>query len=281
MKQLLFLVIFVFLIASCNSEKSRDAKFNSVSSDRMEMMSVANASPAATPPQVEQLKTKEVDKKKIIKDGRLGLKVTDLEKTKSKIDALVSSLSGYYANESLNNSDFESSYQLKIRIPSGNLEKFILEIESGDGQIQYKEIDARDVTEEFIDLETRLENKKNYLKRYIELLKQAKNVKDILEIQEKTRVIEEEIESSEGRLKYLNDLVAFSTLDLRITKERDFKFSPETRDKFSERFKQSLSNGWYGFIDFLLFLIKLWPFWVLITMAIWFWKRIKLNRKKK
>ena len=281
MKQLLFLVIFVFLIASCNSEKSRDAKFNSVSSDRMEMMSVANASPAATPPQVEQLKTKEVDKKKIIKDGRLGLKVTDLEKTKSKIDALVSSLSGYYANESLNNSDFESSYQLKIRIPSGNLEKFILEIESGDGQIQYKEIDARDVTEEFIDLETRLENKKNYLKRYIELLKQAKNVKDILEIQEKTRVIEEEIESAEGRYKYLSDLVAFSTLDLRITKERDFKFSPETRDKFSERFKQSLSNGWYGFVDFLLFLIKLWPFWVLITMAIWFWKRIKLNRKKK
>ncbi len=281
MKQLLFLLVFVFLITSCNSEKSRVAKYNSVSSDRMEMMSVANASPAATQPQVEQLKTKEVDKKKIIKDGRLGLKVTDLEKTKSKIDALVNSLSGYYANESLNNSDFESSYQLKIRIPSGNLEKFILEIESGDGQIQYKEIDARDVTEEFIDLETRLENKKNYLKRYIELLKQAKNVKDILEIQEKTRVIEEEIESAEGRYKYLSDLVAFSTLDFRITKERDFKFSPETRDKFSERFKQSLSNGWYGFVDFLLFLIKLWPFWVLITMAICFWKRIKLNRKKK
>ena len=96
------------------------------------------------------------------------------KKRSLKSTLLVRSYNGYYANESLENTDDESSWQLKIRIPSANLEKFILKIESGNAQITYKEIDARDVTAEFIDLETRLANKKNYLKRYNELLKQAK-----------------------------------------------------------------------------------------------------------
>lgn len=280
MKKTTLILILALFIASCDQEKSaRHVVLAKKTVVAMEAVRDRSMNPPSSP--VEKIENSTIDKKKIIKDGRLELKVTDLEKSKSQIDALVNRHSGYYATESLNNSDYESSYSLKIRIPSANLEKFIAEIESGDGQVVSKEIDARDVTEEFIDLETRLDNKRSYLKRYNELLTQAKTVKDILEIQDKTRVIEEEIDSSEGRLKYLNDLVAFSTLNLNITKEREFKFNPASRDRFTERLKQSLSNGWYVFIDFILLIIKLWPFWILLAIMIPLWKRLKIRRKNK
>jgi hypothetical protein len=275
-KQLAVLTIALFAV-SCAEKGASDKTFQMATraeSDRtVETRSLSNA-----PPATEKIANQTVDKKKIIRDGRLGLKVADLEKTKAIVDTLVNMFDGYYANESLDNTDYESSYQLKIRIPSVSLDPFILKIETGNGQITYKEIDARDVTAEFIDLETRLSNKKSYLKRYNDLLKQAKSVKDILEIEEKTRIIEEEIESSEGRLNYLKDLVAFSTLDLRITKVKEFRFTPKSRDQFTERFKQSLSNGWNGFIDFLLLLIRLWPFWILIATMVPLWKRFKRRK---
>ena len=61
------------------------------------------------------------------------------------------------------------------------------------------------MTDQFIDLETRLENKRNYLKRYNDLLLKANSIKEILEIEEKIRALEEEIESATGQLKYLSD----------------------------------------------------------------------------
>lgn len=171
------------------------------------------------------------DKKKIIRDGPLGLKVTDFEKTKGGIDSLVNLPGGYYANESLDNTDYESSYQLKIRAPSVSLDLLILKIENVNGQVTFKEIDARDVTAGFMDLETRLSSKRSYLKRYNDLLKQATSEKDILEIEEKTWIIEEEIASSTGRLNYLSDLVAFSTLDLKITKVKELRFGKDLKEE--------------------------------------------------
>lgn len=103
-------------------------------------------------------------------------------------------------------------------------------------------------------------------------------MKDILEIEEKTRLIEEEIESSEGRLKYLSDLVDFSTLDLKVSKKNEFRFTPASHDKFWERFKQALSNGWNGFVGFILIMFQLWPLWLILAILIPVWKRFKRRR---
>lgn len=264
------------LIISCRQNQNDKDSFAIADMEESRIPTAKQAS-NISPPKLEK---QEVIKKKIIKDGRLGLKVTDLEKTKVRIDTLLKAYGGYYANENFNNTDWESTYSLKIRIPSAHFERFIAEIERGDDEIQYKEIDARDVTDQFIDLETRLENKKSYLKRYNDLLNQAKTIKEILEIEEKIRVLEEEIESTTGRLTYLSDLVDYSTLDLTITKQKDFKYNPANRDKFSERLKQSLTNGWFGFVDFLLFVIKIWPFWIILILILYFWKKYRKAKKK-
>jgi len=279
MKKIIPIFIMTILIVSCH-QKQMDKASYALTDMEEEMIPITRQSPNSPPPPIDKIEKQEVIKKKIIKDGRLGLRVKELDNTKLRVDTLIRNYGGYYANESFNNTDWESSFNLKIRIPSANFEKFITEIETGEGEIEYKEIDARDVTDQFIDLETRLETKRNYLKRYNDLLKQAKSVKEILEIEEKIRGLEEEIESTTGRLKYLSDLVDYSTLDLTISKRKDFKYNPVNRDKFSERLKQSLSKGWYGFVDFLLFIIKIWPFWIIVILILYFWRKYKKTRKK-
>uniref|UniRef100_UPI00321628CD DUF4349 domain-containing protein n=1 Tax=uncultured Draconibacterium sp. TaxID=1573823 RepID=UPI00321628CD len=283
MKQTIFILIIAFLISSChqkvadkNSYMFADAVIQEeiIPTTRQQQ----NSPPAPPLPPTE---TKEVIKKKIIKDGRMGIEVQELERTKTYIDSLVAKYGGYYANERLNNSDWKTSYNLKIRVPSNNFERLISEVETGSGEIKYKEIDARDVTDQFIDLETRLANKNNYLKKYNNLLTQAKSVKDILEIEEKIRVIEEEIESTTGRLKYLGDLVEYSTLDLEISKPKDYKYQPEKRDNFRKRLKHALSKGWYGFVDIIVFVIKIWPFWIIAGLMVYGWKKYRRRKKNR
>ena len=218
--------------------------------------------------------------RKIIKDGRMEIRVKELEKGKKDIDSLVKKYKGYYADETFNNQDYAHGYTLKIRVPAFTFEAFITEIEAGAGEVVYKNISSRDVTEEFIDLETRLKNKKNYLNRYGELLKQAKSVKDILEIEEKTRLIEEEVESVQGRLKYLNNQVDFSTLDLQISKKNDYNLYANNTGRFIDRLKLSMVKGWFGLVTFTLFVIRIWPFWIIVGVMYYLVRRI-LKKKRK
>ena len=92
-------------------------------------------------------------------------------------------------------------------------------------------------------------------------------VEDILNIEQSIRVLQEEIESSEGRLRYLNDCVSYSTLILTISTEKDFKFVPAKRDSFWEKLKESVSGGWFSLVDFILDLFGLWPLWIVIVGA--------------
>jgi hypothetical protein len=276
MKRILPLFILIILMTSCHHTPQAMYALESTGG---EAVPPPPQSSVNQPQPVDKIEKQEVIKKKIIRDGQMSLQVKDIGKTRLRIDTLVTKFEGYYDNESVNNFDWGSSYHLSIRIPSANFGKFISAIETGYGEIQHKEINARDVTDQFIDLETRLENKRNYLKRYNDLLKKANNVNEILEIEEKIRGLEEEIESTTGKLKYLNDLVDYSTLDLTLSSNKDFKYTPGNRDKFSEKLKQSLSKGWFGFIDFLVIVVRIWPFWIILTVILYF--VLKYNKKKR
>ena len=272
MKQLVRIILIALLMVSC-AQKS--AEFSN------EVLMKSESDKKEASPVLKNTAESDVIKKKIIKDGRLGMDVKNLSASKTNIDTIVRNLGGYYDNESLSNNDYATAYDLKIRIPSDKFEILIAKIESGEGEVSYKEIDARDVTEEFIDLETRLGNKQKYLTRYQELLRNAKNIKEILDIEEKIRVLEEEIESTTGRLKYLNDQVNYSTLELNISQKKAFKYTPPFRQNFFEKLKQSLSRGWYGFVDLFFFLLSNWAVLILLAVLIWLWIKYRKRRKSR
>jgi predicted transcriptional regulator len=217
--------------------------------------------------------------RKIIKNGSIELRVRDLGVEKSRIDTLVKSLKGYYAEEQLSNTYQQVSYYLTIRVPSDRFEQFIALIEKRGNEVIHKSIEAKDITEEYIDLEIRLDNKKNYMTRYQELLKSAKNVKDILEIQESIRLLEEEIESTTGRLKYLSQQVDYSTLNLIIHQPKEFSYSPKQRANALEKLKQSLYGGWYEFVDFLYLLLYNWVLIIFVLTSVTSWIIVRRRRR--
>ena len=272
MKQLVRIILIAFLVASC---APKSAEFSN------EVLMKSESDKKEASPVLKNTAESDVIKKKIIKDGRLGMDVRNLSASKTNIDTIVRNLGGYYDTESSSNNDYATAYDLKIRIPSDKFEILIAKIESGEGEVSYKEIDARDVTEEFIDLETRLGNKQKYLTRYQELLRNAKNIKEILDIEEKIRVLEEEIESTTGRLKYLNDQVNYSSLELNISQKKAFKYTPPFRQNFFEKLKQSLSRGWYGFVDLFFFLLSNWAVLILLAVLIWLWIKYRKRRKSR
>ncbi len=275
------IIFMVFVLAiSCQSGRG-DGEVSSMADVEQEMIPKRSLSGGEEPAPASDpsLPVQEM-RKKIIRDGRMGIKTNDIEKSKTRVDTLVRNNGGYYSNESFNNSDYESAYNLNVRIPAAAFGQFIAVLESGEGEILYKEIGARDVTDQFIDLETRLANKREYLERYRGLVKKAVSVKEVLEIEEKIRLLEEEIESVTGRLKYMGDQVDYSTLALTITKHKGFKYSSDRPVDFWERLKHSLSSGWYAFVEFLLFLIGVWPFWLLAVPVVYFWRRRRKTRTK-
>ena len=221
--------------------------------------------------------------KKIIRNGNLSIESKDLKSSRNRLDTLVGFYKGYISAESFNDQEDQLSYNLTCRIPVEKFDLFITGVEAGPDKIISKSVNADDITEQYYDVKIRLENERKVEKRYLELLRQARTVKDILEIEEKLGKVRQEIESKEGRLRYLDDRVSFSTLNIWIYQKKDRKYEPEERDGFGQRLKKSLHRGWLGFVDFILFFLKLWPLWIvgliLWRFVVWFSRRSKAKRK--
>ncbi|MCE1198625.1 MAG: DUF4349 domain-containing protein [Marinilabiliales bacterium] len=223
------------------------------------------------------------DQRKIIRDGRISIRTQDIQAGRKRVDEMVKKFEGYYDNEEMQNDDNSVSYSLNIRIPSANFDKLLAALATGGDEITERNIHQRDVTTEYIDTESRLQNKREYLKRYRELLVKAQSVKDITAIEENIRTLQEEIESSERQLKFLNNQIDYSTLNLYLFQKKPYVYKPEPEDGFGEQVKHSLSRGWSKFTTFLLWIVSMWPF-LLAGSAIYFpvrkWRSKRKSLKK-
>lgn len=283
MKNSIVLLLVLVGFISCNSHN------NKLAGDMPEVYQENEVVPtrmAESTPSMAQTQDKiQVIEKKIIKDAEIGIEVSDYKIVKNKVDSIVRSLNGYISNDNLYNNDESINCNMVIRMPEKNFEKFLTFLEKGGDRVKYKNISARDITEEFIDIEARLKNKLAVEKRYAQLLAKALSVKDILEIEEKLRIIREEIESTQGRLNYLSSQVSYSTINLMLEQKLEYKYQPSKGKNFFQLLIRSLDKGWNVFLQFLLFVFKLWPFIILIIAIIIayykFWKPKKDKKHKK
>ncbi|MBD8081251.1 DUF4349 domain-containing protein [Chryseobacterium caseinilyticum] len=218
--------------------------------------------------------------KKIIKNGEMTVQVGDITKSQSQIQSIVKNNQAYIQKETFRNSDMRDEMEFTIRVPHQQFESLINSFSDGFGTVTAKNIYSDDVTEEYVDISIKLENKKIYLEKYRDMLKSAKSTSDMLEIQENIRNLEDEIDVSEGRLKFIDDRVKYSTLNLTLFKEK-VRSSTTSKVGFGSRFADSLTEGWNGFVAFLLGLISLWPFFILIPIVIIIWRNWKKSRTKK
>lgn len=237
-------------------------------------------SPAAAPVSGSESNTPAqttIISKKIIKNGEMTVQVGDIKKAQTQINNIIKDNKAYIQKEEYHNTDTEDQLNITVRVPHRSFDPLINSFSNGIGSVVSKKIDSDDVTEEYTNVSIKLDNKKIYLEKYRDMLKSAKTTKDMLEIQEKIRELEDEIDVSEGRLRFIDDRVNYSTLLLSIYKEK-VRSSETSRIGFGSRFGDSVTEGWNSFVSFVLGIISLWPFFLLIPVLVFLWRKWKKRK---
>jgi hypothetical protein len=262
MKKFAFFLTMVIFVACAKAPEYENFKVSEEVESIAQDVSADRAIPLTT------------TERKIVRSGEISIEVRDLKKAKTTLDTLVARHGAYYNYESYNEPDNESiSYNQKVRIPAASFDAFVAAVESGIGETIRKYIDTDDVTEEFFDLETRLANKRAYLARYRELLAKASTIKDVLEIENSIRTLEEELESAEGRLRLLANKTEYSTLSVHLWQD----VPVGDTHNFWHKAAVALTSGWRGFVAFIIVVLNLWPLFLIagITLIV-----VRIVKKK-
>ncbi len=257
-----FLLVFLlpFLVVSCGGNGSDAVQkalpdLPGASAERFR----AAESPAPSPvslagPTADDGGTIRIESPKIIREGQIVFETSDLAATRTGIDTLVTLHKGYLSEERQYKYDDRIEERLVIRVPADNFGALVSDLEKSVRRFDSKTVSARDVTEDFIDVSRRLAVKKETEKRYLGILSKAKTVRDILEVERALGRVRADIESFEGRLKYLENRTGFSTLTITF-----YQLKPESVG-FASQFRVALSDGWNNFMLFLIGAVSLWPF---------------------
>jgi hypothetical protein len=282
MKKLLMIFALGMMMLGCSGKD--DNKFAPPPPDAIEAKSMVTS--MEEPPSESEQKvppppppsTGEISQKKIIHTANIRFKVEDLKKAESAIKARVKAMGGYISNENQNRQSGTLENNWTVRIPAEKFDSFLGDVEKESIYIDSKNVAAEDVTAEYVDNDLRIKSKQKVFERYLELLKQAKNVQEIMAVEEQIRVIREEIESKEGRQKYLNDQVSFSTITVSFYQETETSSAPD--QPFYVKIWKSFAGGWNSFFETIIGLFAWIPYILALFIVIYFGRKWWRKRKE-
>lgn len=279
MKFFLSLILVVILFSSCQ-DSSGERSMTSDSLDSPAKVFGDEVEADTKKSKVEDEKeSNSVAERKLIKKGSIAFESSDVNETKREINKLVSKYRGYIGNEHINKEYDRVSHSLTVRIPSEHFDAFLEGISSVTKELEDKSIHVEDVTEEFIDIQARIKTKKAVEARYEELLSRANTIEEILKVENQIGNLRAEIESMEGRLRYLKNRVGLSTLNIDYYQK--IEGSVDSPDSFGSKFKDALYKGWEGFELLVIGIAHLWIIIVLVFIGYFIYKLRKKRRKNK
>jgi hypothetical protein len=233
----------------------------------------------------EEIKTvnKTADEKipaKIIKTAEISMQVKDIKEGRKAILAIVQQGNAYIASENEATNSYSMTNDMTIRLKPEGFESIVSKLLDISIYTDYNRITSQDVTADYVDTEARLKSRRDVEARYTEILQKATTISDIMAVEEKLSQIREEIEAAEGKLKYMNDQVGYSTINLHFYEKLDYQ--PEPESGFFYKLGKAFSGGWQGLQVFFIAIIYLWPLWLITTVVIYcITKLIKRGKKKK
>lgn len=272
-KILLVLLIFAFFSNCKKAEESLDSNIQAVKLPK-KSESAINAlynkdANDETEQNIEQ---------KIIKEGNLRFETNDLTVTYTQIHNAVKSYNATIQNDT-EGKDYGTVYRkLIIRVPSKNFDPFLTQISKGVSYFDNKEITSQDVTTEFIDIEARLKAKKVLESRYMELLKIANKVSEMLEIEAQLSAIREEIEAKQGQLNYMQNQVSLSTITVEFYKNVPTDGGVTT--SYGTKIWNAFKSGFNNLSSFFIIILSIWPFIAILFAVVYFIKKRVTSKNK-
>ncbi|MCC5937787.1 MAG: DUF4349 domain-containing protein [Lunatimonas sp.] len=261
----------IFLAMACSSPDGRLMDLGHPDREFEEMLDIPITE--QPPPPMEGAKVEETPSEKIIRRGGIDFRSRDLEEDYRKLKNLLPTFQAFAENENKSASVHQKAYNLTIRVPSEQFDTLMSAISGLAFRLDNRYSNREDITGNYYDLQSRIKNKKALEERYLELLKQATNVKDMLEIERALNEIRTEIDRMEGRFVVLGNQVALSTLHVYLYENLSPGLTPVLDEGVGQSILLALTKGWQGFVLFLLWLVRIWPFLIIGGVAVFFWRR--------
>ena len=292
------ILIFLIIMVGCTSKTSENSSSasqalemaqsdSSVSTEMYDMNSGATEESSVNG---EKLLEPE---RKMIKSSQLSLETAKFNDVINSLEDMVKSYGGYIASSSIDAEGINNNYQClrfasyKINVPSDKLDDFLDE-SSKLATVRNKSTSAEDITAQYYDNESRLKSLQIQEERYLEILKTATEVKDIIEIENALTDVRYEIENLTTCLNKISNLVDMATVNINIqevSQETVAQSVPKTLgEKISSSFVNSLKKIKEFSINTVIFIIAAIPYLIIISillvLSLGIYKAIK-NKKSK
>lgn len=274
MKKWCAAVLTLFLLCSCSSSSSvfstADQSVNSYSSSGTAAMAENTSVQEST--------------QKIITTAQMNVETKDMDQSVQTFQNLITQYQGTVQSSSSNGdgvysdgSSYSRNVTYTVRVPAESFDAFMNDCMKL-GNVTYTSTQTEDVTDAYIDNDAHLDSLKTQQKKLQELMEQADNVSDLLEIQSQLSDVEAQIESYQNTKDYYDQQTQNSTLDITISQVNSYS---SVHSSFWYKFLNSFGSAWQGFLNVLqnivIFLVYLIPYILLILLIIW----IRRYRKKK
>ncbi|MBQ3980636.1 MAG: DUF4349 domain-containing protein, partial [Treponema sp.] len=240
MKKLLFVTIIALaaLFASCAKKSASQSKAMDAfreTADATSAFTGTGYNPEA-PAKAENAKqSTQPLNRKIIFNGTISLEVESLEQTQAAVQKWVRDFGGYISQSYMDG----TSANFTTKIPSSSFD-VAMEQASGFGKILHKNIESTDVTDEFYDLQTRIETKKVLVERLQSYLKNANSVKDMMEIETRVNEVTSDLETMQGQMNRLAGKIDFATVTITVNlppkKIEEYYKVPDAKEKAKNLF---------------------------------------------
>lgn len=227
----------------------------------------------------------------VIQNADLVLVVTDPKAKLVAISQLAQELGGFVVASNLYETTTENGApvpagSLTIRIPAEQLENALARIKTDVIDVQSENRTGQDVTNEYVDLQSRLKARQAAEAQLLKMMEQSQNAEDTLAIFNQLTQLQSEIEVLKGQIKYYEEAAAMSAISIRLVAEASIQpieiggWKPQgvARDAV-----QALVNFFKGFVNFLIWLIIfIIPVGAVIIFMLallwrllrWFWRKV-------
>lgn len=278
------LVALGLTFAACSSrEASPDTAVTQVPADPMPRSAESKlatpeedaAPPTTTEPAPDQTpEPPAVTSPKIIRNAQIRFRVADFAASGRAIEQAVRQTGGQIAGSNETKSDNSIENQLTVRVPAARLDAFLTLVLKQSIYTDTKTITAEDVTRRYVDTEARIRSKKAVEETYLNLLKKARTVEDVLKVEEQLAQIREERKVQEAELRQLKDEVALSTVNLTYYQQTEAALRPE--EPFYRQIAHNFADGLRLVGSVLVGVFYFVPLGLIVAGVVWLvmrWRR--------
>ncbi|HET9464155.1 MAG TPA: DUF4349 domain-containing protein, partial [Gemmatimonadales bacterium] len=179
----------------------------------------------------------------IIRTGQASIEVDSLDHSMAELRRVVQRVGGFVADASVQSGRNQiRSATLEVKVPAFRFDE-LTEGLKPLGRLQFVNVAAQDVSEEFVDLTARVENARRLEDRIVELLRtRTGKLQDVLSVERELARVREEIERMEGRMRFLKTSAQLSTLSINLFEPPPLVASHPGRSVIAEAFKAAWRN---------------------------------------